>query len=316
MKVLITGGTGFIGSHLCEQFESLDAEVICLDNLSTSSVKNIENLRKTKFVLGDIKDSVLINDLVSSVDVVIHLAAAVGVKTILNNPVESIQTNFIGSETVLYACNKFNKRVIIASTSEIYGKNLKQPLSETDDRVMGAPQKLRWSYADAKALEESVAHSLFLRDGLRVTTVRFFNIVGPRQSSAYGMVLPNFIENAISNKPIRVFGSGNQTRVFCHVKDVIGAMVKLINREDTIGEVFNIGGSQEISMMDLAVKVKLILSSRSNIILEPYENYYEAGFEDMIKRTPDLRKLRSFITWQPKFDLDSIIKDIAKSYSK
>lgn len=316
MKVLITGGTGFIGSHLCEQFESLDAEVICLDNLSTSSVKNIENLRKTKFVLGDIKDSVLINDLVSSVDVVIHLAAAVGVKTILNNPVESIQTNFIGSETVLHACNKFNKRVIIASTSEIYGKNLKQPLSETDDRVMGAPQKLRWSYADAKALEESVAHSLFLRDGLRVTTVRFFNIVGPRQSSAYGMVLPNFIENAISNKPIRVFGSGNQTRVFCHVKDVIGAMVKLINREDTIGEVFNIGGSQEISMMDLAVKVKLILSSRSNIILEPYENYYEAGFEDMIKRTPDLRKLRSFITWQPKFDLDSIIKDIAKSYSK
>jgi len=316
VKVLITGGTGFIGSHLCEQFESLDAEVICLDNLSTSSVKNIENLRKTKFVLGDIKDSVLINDLVSSVDVVIHLAAAVGVKTILNNPVESIQTNFIGSETVLHACNKFNKRVIIASTSEIYGKNLKQPLSETDDRVMGAPQKLRWSYADAKALEESVAHSLFLRDGLRVTTVRFFNIVGPRQSSAYGMVLPNFIENAISNKPIRVFGSGNQTRVFCHVKDVIGAMVKLINREDTIGEVFNIGGSQEISMMDLAVKVKLILSSRSNIILEPYENYYEAGFEDMIKRTPDLRKLRSFITWQPKFDLDSIIKDIAKSYSK
>lgn len=316
MKVLITGGTGFIGSHLCEQFESLDAEVICLDNLSTSSVKNIENLRKTKFVLGDIKDSVLINDLVSSVDVVIHLAAAVGVKTILNNPVESIQTNFIGSETVLHACNKFNKRVIIASTSEIYGKNLKQPLSETDDRVMGAPQKLRWSYADAKALEESVAHSLFLRDGLRVTTVRFFNIVGPRQSSAYGMVLPNFIENAISNKPIRVFGSGNQTRVFCHVKDVIEAMVKLINREDTIGEVFNIGGSQEISMMDLAVKVKLILSSRSNIILEPYENYYEAGFEDMIKRTPDLRKLKSFITWQPKFDLDSIIRDIAKSYSK
>jgi len=316
VKVLITGGTGFIGSHLCEQFESLDAEVICLDNLSTSSVKNIENLRKTKFVLGDIKDSVLINDLVSSVDVVIHLAAAVGVKTILNNPVESIQTNFIGSETVLHACNKFNKRVIIASTSEIYGKNLKQPLSETDDRVMGAPQKLRWSYADAKALEESVAHSLFLRDGLRVTTVRFFNIVGPRQSSAYGMVLPNFIENAISNKPIRVFGSGNQTRVFCHVKDVIEAMVKLINREDTIGEVFNIGGSQEISMMDLAVKVKLILSSRSNIILEPYENYYEAGFEDMIKRTPDLRKLRSFITWQPKFDLDSIIRDIAKSYSK
>lgn len=316
MKVLITGGTGFIGSHLCEQFESLDAEVICLDNLSTSSVKNIENLRKTKFVLGDIKDSVLINDLVSSVDVVIHLAAAVGVKTILSNPVDSIQTNFIGSETVLHACNKSNKRVIIASTSEIYGKNLKQPLSETDDRVMGAPQKLRWSYADAKALEESVAHSLFLKDGLRVTTVRFFNIVGPRQSSAYGMVLPNFIENAISNKPIRVFGSGNQTRVFCHVKDVIGAMVKLINREDTIGEVFNIGGSQEISMMDLAVKVKLILSSRSNIILEPYENYYEAGFEDMIKRTPDLRKLRSFITWQPKFDLDSIIKDIAKSYSK
>jgi len=316
VKVLITGGTGFIGSHLCEQFESLDAEVICLDNLSTSLVKNIENLRNTKFVLGDIKDSVLINDLVSSVDVVIHLAAAVGVKTILNNPVESIQTNFIGSETVLHACNKFNKRVIIASTSEIYGKNLKQPLSETDDRVMGAPQKLRWSYADAKALEESVAHSLFLRDGLRVTTVRFFNIVGPRQSSAYGMVLPNFIENAISNKPIRVFGSGNQTRVFCHVKDVIGAMVKLINREDTIGEVFNIGGSQEISMMDLAVKVKLILSSRSNIILEPYENYYEAGFEDMIKRTPDLRKLKSFITWQPKFDLDSIIKDIAKSYSK
>lgn len=316
MKVLITGGAGFIGSHLCEYLISLGYEVTILDNLTTGSKNNIDSCKGAIFISGDITNKVLVDKLVSRSDTVFHLAAAVGVKTILSAPIKSMQTNFIGSEIVISACSRFDKRLMIASTSEIYGKNLKQPLAENDDRVMGSPQKLRWSYADSKSLEEALAHAYFLNNKLNVTTIRFFNIVGPRQSSAYGMVLPNFIENAIIDKPIRVFGDGNQTRVFCHVKDAIEAIVKLINRHDTIGEVFNVGGSQEISMMDLAVRVKRILSSKSNITLESYENFYEDGFEDMMRRTPDLSKLSNFINWQPKFDLDSIIKDISKSYSK
>jgi UDP-glucose 4-epimerase len=316
VKVLITGGAGFIGSHLCEYLIRLGYEVPILDNLTTGSKNNIDSCKGAIFISGDITNKELVDKLVSRSDTVFHLAAAVGVKTILSAPIKSMQTNFIGSEIVISACSRFDKRLMIASTSEIYGKNLKQPLAENDDRVMGSPQKLRWSYADSKSLEEALAHAYFLNSKLNVTTIRFFNIVGPRQSSAYGMVLPNFIENAIIDKPIRVFGDGNQTRVFCHVKDAIEAIVKLINRHDTIGEVFNVGGSQEISIMDLAVRVKRILSSKSNIILESYENFYEVGFEDMMRRTPDLSKLSNFINWQPKFDLDSIIKDISKSYSK
>lgn len=316
VKVLITGGTGFIGSHLSEYLDTLGFAVTILDNLSTSSENNIDHLKEVKFIKGDIRDLSLVSRLVSESDIIFHLAAAVGVKTILTQPIKSIQTNFLGSEIVISECAKLNKRLMIASTSEIYGKNLKQPLSESDDRVMGPPQKLRWSYADSKALEEALAYAMFLNESLKVTTIRFFNIVGPKQSSAYGMVIPNFIESALSNKPIRVFGDGTQTRVFCHVQDAVKAVGDLMNHENSIGEVFNIGGSEEISMIELASRVKSLLSSKSEVVLEPYQNYYEEGFEDMMRRTPDITKLKNYISWQPKFDLNSIIMDIANYYTK
>ena len=316
MKVLVTGGAGFIGSHLCETLSNLGMEVTSLDNLSTGTLENVSQLSSVKFLTGDITNKVLVDELVQISDLVFHLAAAVGVRTILTKPIESIQTNFLGSEIVLSACSKYDRRLVIASTSEIYGKNSKQPLKESDDRVMGSPQKLRWSYADSKALEEALAYALFLSKGLRVTTTRFFNVVGPKQSSAYGMVLPNFIESAMSGNPIRVFGDGKQTRVFCHVKDVVSALIKLLDDDRTIGEVFNIGGLEEISIWDLAVRVKNLLSSKSEIILETYQDSYGDGFEDMMRRTPDIRKLQKCIEWQPKFNLDLMIKDIANSYSK
>ena len=316
MKVLVTGGAGFIGSHLCETLSNLGMEVTSLDNLSTGTLENVNQLSSVKFLTGDITNKVLVDELVQISDLVFHLAAAVGVRTILTKPIESIQTNFLGSEIVLSACSKYDRRLVIASTSEIYGKNSKQPLKESDDRVMGSPQKLRWSYADSKALEEALAYALFLSKGLRVTTTRFFNVVGPKQSSAYGMVLPNFIESAMSGNPIRVFGDGKQTRVFCHVKDVVSALIKLLDDDRTIGEVFNIGGLEEISIWDLAVRVKNLLSSKSEIILETYQDSYGDGFEDMMRRTPDIRKLQKFIEWQPKFNLDLMIEDIANSYSK
>ncbi len=311
MKVLITGGSGFIGSHLCDYYTRQGQEVTIIDNLSTSSRNNIKNnIRNINFIEGDITDSQLVHNLISKTDLVLHLAAAVGVKTILAKPIESITSNFLGSEIILNACAKYDKRLLIASTSEIYGKNTKQPLSETDDRVVGPPQILRWSYSDAKALEEALAHALFLSKGLLVTTVRFFNIVGPRQSSAYGMVLPNFIEKAISNLPIVVHGSGQQTRVFCHVLDAIDAVTKLIETDSSIGEVFNIGGYEEISMLSLAQRVKSILNSKSEIIHQSYQEVFGDGFEDMNKRTPNLKKIESFINWKPRIGLNQIIRDI------
>ena len=314
MKVLITGGTGFIGSHLCDYYIKQGQDVTVIDNLSTGSISNIKNnIQNIHLIEGNITDVGLVNDLVSKSDLVFHLAAAVGVKTILANPIESITTNFLGSETVLNACAKYNKRLLIASTSEIYGKNENQPLSETDDRVVGPPQILRWSYADAKALEESLAHALYLRRKLKVTTVRFFNTVGPRQSSQYGMVLPNFIEMAIKNEPITVHGNGQQTRVFCHVSDAIEAVTMLIKTNSSIGEVFNIGGNEEISMLNLAHRVRELLSSKSEIVHRTHNEVYGDGFEDINKRIPNLTKIKRLIDWQPKICLNQIIKDIYQS---
>ena len=314
MKVLITGGTGFIGSHLCDYYIKQGQDVTVIDNLSTGSISNIKNnIQNIHLIEGNITDVGLVNDLVSKSDLVFHLAAAVGVKTILANPIESITTNFLGSETVLNACAKYNKRLLIASTSEIYGKNENQPLSETDDRVVGPPQILRWSYADAKALEESLAHALYLRRKLKVTTVRFFNTVGPRQSSQYGMVLPNFIEMAIKNEPITVHGNGQQTRVFCHVSDAIEAVTMLIKTNSSIGEVFNIGGNEEISMLNLAHRVRELLSSKSEIVHRTHNEVYGDGFEDINKRIPNLTKIKRLIDWQPEICLNQIIKDIYQS---
>jgi len=316
MRVFITGGAGFIGSHLCDVLIARGDEVSILDNLSTGSKGNIAHLEgKIKISQGDIRDQVLVESLMADSDLVLHMAAALGVDNILENPIDSISTNFYGSEVVLNAALKFNKRIVIASTSEIYGKNNKQPLSETDDRVIGSPQKLRWSYSDAKALEEANAYFLYLTKQLKVTTIRFFNTVGPRQSGKYGMVIPRFVEAALNNKPLTIFGDGSQSRVFCHVYDSIEAILALSLNENAIGEVFNVGGEGEISILNLAKKIITYTQSKSNITFTKYEDAYAVGFEDMARRVPDVSKLRSLTGWKPKLDLGEIIEDICKSYN-
>jgi UDP-glucose 4-epimerase len=316
MRVFITGGAGFIGSHLCDALILRGDEVTILDNLSTGSPDNIAHINgKIEVIQGDIRDRALVDSLVANSDLVLHMAAALGVDNILENPIESISTNFYGSEVVLGAALKHDKRILIASTSEIYGKNSKQPLSETDDRVIGTPQKLRWTYSDAKALEEATAHFLFLAKQLKVTTIRFFNTVGPRQTGKYGMVIPRFVRAAIENKPLKIFGDGSQSRVFCHVNDSVKAILALSVNEKTIGEVFNIGGKGEISILDLGKLIIKQTNSKSEITFTDYEDAYAIGFEEMARRVPDISKLTKFTGWEPKLGLDVIIRDVAKSYS-
>jgi UDP-glucose 4-epimerase len=315
MRVFITGGAGFIGSHLCDALISRGDEITILDNLSTGSQQNIAHLKgKVKVTQGDIRDKGLVESLVVNAELVLHMAAALGVDNILENPIESISTNFYGSEVVLGAALKYDKRILIASTSEIYGKNTKQPLSETDDRVIGAPQKLRWTYSDAKALEEATAHFLFLTKQLKVTTIRLFNTVGPRQTGKYGMVIPRFVRSAIENKPLKIFGDGSQTRVFCHVSDSVKAILALSMNDKTIGEVFNIGGRGEISILELAKLIIKQTNSKSEITFTNYEDAYATGFEEMARRVPDISKLKDFTGWEPKLSLDTIINDVSKSY--
>ena len=317
MKVFITGGAGFIGSHLCDAIIAEGKEVTILDNLSTGSKKNIAHLEgKIKVFQGDIRDQKLVESLVENCDLVLHMAAALGVDNILENPIESISTNFHGSEVVLNAAQKSDKRILIASTSEIYGKNPKQPLSETDDRVVGTPQKLRWTYSDAKALEEATAYSLFLTKKLKVTTVRFFNTVGPRQTGRYGMVIPRFVNSALRDEPIIIYGDGKQSRVFCHVKDSVKAVLMIVNSSESVGEVYNVGGVGEISILDLAQKIKSVLNSESKITYLPYADAYPPGFEDMIRRVPDISKITRKFNWKPENDLDKIISDVADSLTK
>jgi UDP-glucose 4-epimerase len=312
MRVFITGGAGFIGSHLCDALVAEGKEITILDNLSTGSKKNIAHLEgKIKVFQGDIRDQKLVESLVEGSDLVLHMAAALGVDNILENPIESISTNFYGSEMVLNASTKYDKRIIIASTSEIYGKNPKQPLTETDDRVIGSPQKLRWSYSDAKALEEASAHFLHTTKKLRVTTIRFFNTVGPRQTGKYGMVIPRFVKAALENEPLKVFGDGSQSRVFCHVKDTIKAVLLLAGTNKSIGEVFNIGGKGEITILDLAKIIIKQTNSNSEITFADYKDAYAIGFEDMTRRVPDVSKIKLFTGWEPEIDLKTIISDVA-----
>ena len=315
MRVFITGGAGFIGSHLCDVLVARGDEVSILDNLSTGSKGNIAHLEgKIRVSQGDIRDQGLVESLVADSELVLHMAAALGVDNILENPIESISTNFYGSEVVLNAAQKYDKRILIASTSEIYGKNTKQPLSEIDDRVIGTPQKLRWTYSDAKALEEATAHFLYLTKQLRVTTIRFFNTVGPRQSGKYGMVVPRFVRAAIEDKPLKIFGNGSQSRVFCHVSDSVKAVLVLAGNDKTIGEVFNIGGKGEISILELAKLIIKQTNSKSEINFMDYEDAYAAGFEEMARRVPDISKLTKFTGWQPNLGLETIIDDVSKSY--
>ncbi len=317
MRVFITGGAGFIGSHLSDALIARGDSVTILDNMSTGSAANIAHLQgKIEIVTGDIRDAALVEKSMASADLVLHMAAALGVNTILENPIESISTNFTGSEVVLTAATKLQKRILIASTSEIYGKNPKQPLAETDDRVVGTPQKIRWTYSDAKALEEAIAHALFLSKQLPVTTVRLFNTVGPRQTGRYGMVVPRFVAAALKNESIQVYGDGTQSRVFCHVADAVAAILALASETKTIGEVYNVGGVGENSINQLAEAVIKETKSKSTISHINYSDAYPAGFEDMQRRVPDISKIKATINWAPQRDLATIIRDVAAEQSK
>ena len=312
MRVLITGGAGFIGSHLADHYVAKGDQVTILDNFSTGSKENIAHLAgKITSQDGDIRNVDLVEKLTQEADLVLHMAAALGVNTILESPLESLSTNITGSEVLLNAAAKFNKRIIIASTSEIYGKNPKQPLSEGDDRVVGAPQKIRWTYSDAKAIEEAMATALHAQSKLPVTTVRLFNTVGPRQTGRYGMVVPRFVQAALKNEALTIYGDGTQSRVFCHVDDAVQAIATIAANDATIGEVFNVGGSGEITIKALAEQVISTTKSQSVITYTPYLDAYPAGFEDIQRRVPDISKIKQAIGWSPTKDLETIIKDIA-----
>jgi UDP-glucose 4-epimerase len=312
VNYLITGGAGFIGSHLIERLLSRGDGVTILDNLSTGSKTNLKGFEtQVKFLQGNILDHVLVRKLVNESDYTIHLAASLGVLNIINKPLESLRINLQGTEIVLEACDDYRKPVLIASTSEIYGKNDKVPLNEEDDRIIGHPLKSRWSYSEAKAVDESLGYFYFLENKLPIRIVRFFNTVGPRQVGHYGMVVPRFVSAALKNEPLSVYGSGDQIRCFCHVTDAVKALLLVMDSDKAVGQVFNVGNNSQISIMELAKKVIEITGSKSSIEKIAYEAAYPEGFEDMQRRVPDISKIKQVLGWEPKINLDQIIKDIA-----
>jgi UDP-glucose 4-epimerase len=314
MKYLITGGAGFIGSHVADALVARGDSVVILDNLSTGNHHNIEHLignEAVEFYSGSILDSGLVDRLVADVDHVLHLAAAVGVFTIVDKPLESLRINLHGTENVLDACHRLGKPVLIASSSEVYGKNSGGPLREDSDRIVGSPLKARWSYSEAKAIDESLSYFYFSELGVRVRIVRFFNTVGPRQVGSYGMVVPRFVSAALAGEPIEVYGSGDQSRCFCHVADAVAGLLSVIDSESTIGDVFNIGNDHEISIRGLAELVISRLGSPSTMVSKSYEDAYGAGFEDMERRIPDISKIKAITGWAPTRSLETIIDDIA-----
>jgi UDP-glucose 4-epimerase len=317
MRYLITGGAGFIGSYLVEKLVLRGDQVTIVDNKSTGSISNFKGVRdKIEFIEGDILDQSLIENLVSKSDYVVHLAAALGVFNIVNKPLQSLKTNIQGTENILEFADKFKKPVLIASTSEVYGKNNKVPLNEEDDRIIGHPLKSRWSYSEAKAVDESLAYFYYLENNLPIKIVRFFNTVGPRQVGQYGMVVPRFVTAAIRNETIQVYGSGDQIRCFCHVSDAIRALLLVIDSDKAIGQVFNIGNNHQISIMDLAKRIIEITGSKSEVKKLPYSEAYPEGFEDMQRRVPDISKIKQVLGWAPEINLDQIIKDIAAFNTK
>jgi len=317
VRYLITGGSGFIGSHLAEKLLLSGNQVSIIDNLSTGVRANLANIEgKISFKQGSILDQVLIDEMVAESDFVVHLAASLGVFNIVNHPLDSLRTNLKGTEIVLEASDKHNKPVLIASTSEIYGKNNKVPLSEEDDRIIGHPLKSRWSYSEAKAVDESLGYFYYLENKLPVRIVRFFNTVGPRQVGHYGMVVPRFISSALKNESIEVYGSGEQIRCFCHVDDAVRALLLVMASEQAVGQVFNVGNNQQISIMDLAKRVIELTNSKSEIIRVPYAEAYPEGFEDMQRRVPDISKIKQILGWSPEINLDQIIKDITAFNTK
>ena len=316
MKILITGGAGFIGSHLAELLISEGNQVIALDNQSTGSAKNLNPSSNLEVIKGSILDSNLVDSLMSKVTVCFHLAAALGVKNIVEYPLQSLETNIKGSEIVLNAATKYQVRTLLASSSEVYGKNPNQPLTEDSDRVLGSPKVARWSYSEAKAVDEFYAFQLNKQKKLPVTIARLFNTVGPRQSGSYGMVLPRFVSAAVSNQPLTVYGDGSQSRTFSAVSDVVAALNELLKSDSTIGEVFNVGGNQLITIKALAEKVIKLTNSNSKIEYKTYKEVYGADFEEPNSRVPDINKIKSAIGWSPKKGLDEIISELATHMKK
>src|SRR5213080_4977865 len=318
LRVLITGGAGFIGSHLSDAYLARGDEVFVLDDLSTGCINNIQHLRRHPryhYTIDSVHKSSVVAELIDQCDVVFHLAAAVGVKLIVESPVRTIETNVRGTEVVLAQANKKKKKVLLASTSEVYGLSTQVPFREDSPLVLGATTKGRWSYACSKALDEFLALAYWREKKLPAVVVRLFNTVGPRQTGRYGMVIPTFVKQALAGKPITVYGDGSQSRCFCHVEDVVGALVNLMDQEEAVGQVFNVGSSQEITIMELARKVKALTNSDSEIVSVPYDEAYEEGFEDMPRRVPDTSKVNALVGFRPEKSLDEILTSVINFHS-
>jgi UDP-glucose 4-epimerase len=313
MRALITGGAGFIGSHLADSLVERGDRVVLLDDLSTGRLANIEHLNgrpDVEFVLGSILNSDLVDHVVSGVDAVFHLAAAVGVELIVEKPLESLITNIRGTETVVEKAHKYGKRTLVMSTSEIYGKNTSDSLSEDDDRILGSPLKSRWSYSEAKAIDEILAYTYWREKGLDTVIIRLFNTVGPRQTGSYGMVIPRFVGQALKNQPITIFGDGTQSRCFCHVSDIVDGVLALSEHPEAFGKVFNLGGDQEVSISDLARQVVELVGSESELEYISYDAAYEEGFEDMTRRVPNTTRARQLVGFEPLIKLEDIIQSV------
>jgi UDP-glucose 4-epimerase len=312
-KILITGGAGFIGSHLCELLVHNGHSVVAIDNLTTGRLENIVHLLPMpgfQFVRENITNSQVLDRLTSEADLLVHLAAVVGVKLIVEDPVNTIATNIMGTEAVLTTANRYGCKVMLASTSEVYGKGSKVPFNEEDDCVMGPTSHSRWSYATSKAIDEFLGLAYYRQFGLPVVVMRFFNTVGPRQTGRYGMVIPRFVRQALSNEPITIYGDGEQSRCFADVADIIGAIYKLSSHPSAVGQVYNVGSTEEVTIRELAERVITATGSQSQIIYVPYEEAYAPGFEDMRRRVPDLEKVYQLIGYEPTFSLDDTLKRV------
>jgi UDP-glucose 4-epimerase len=317
MRYLITGGAGFIGSHLCERILENGDDVLVLDNLSTGRYENVAHLddgARFRFMLGSVNEPELVTECVRQTDAVMHLASAVGVRLVIEQPVKTIETIVQGTDTILRVCARYRRPMLLTSTSEVYGKSEKVPFAEEDDRVMGPTTQRRWSYACAKALDEFLTLAQWHENRLPVVIARLFNTVGPRQTGRYGMVVPRFVQQALAGKPITVYGDGKQSRCFVHVKDVVEALPKLMALPEARGEIFNVGNTEEITMLDLARRVNEKVGNKADVVFVPYEEAYVQGFDDMRRRLPDLAKVRKAIGYSPKRTLDDILEDVIEEF--
>ncbi len=313
MRVLITGGAGFIGSHLADAYLERGDDVFIIDDLSTGSIDNIDHIKahpRFHYTIDTVHNSPVVAELVDRCDVIVHLAAAVGVKLIVESPVRTIETNVRGTEVILAAANKKKKKVLIASTSEVYGLSEQVPFREDGNLVMGATTKGRWSYACSKAIDEFLALAYWREKKLPTVIVRLFNTVGPRQTGQYGMVIPTLVKQALAGRPLTVYGDGKQTRCFGYVGDIVEALVKLMDHEEAVGQVFNIGSNEEVSIGQLAERIRELTKSTSEVVLVPYSEAYEEGFEDMPRRVPDISKIGALVGFRPKTSLDGILREV------